>query len=126
MYRILFYVGAGSFVGGIARYLSQQFVQKHFPSSIPLSTLSVNILGSFLIGIVYALAEKSKIISPEMRILLATGFCGGFTTFSAFTYENIRLLEDGEFYYTAFYVLISISLGFLAVWFGILFIKLIS
>jgi fluoride exporter len=126
MYRILFYVGAGSFVGGIARYLSQQFVQKHFPSSIPLSTLSVNILGSFLIGIVYALAEKSKIISPEMRILLATGFCGGFTTFSAFTYENIRLLEDGEFYYTAFYVLISIALGFLAVWFGILFIKLIS
>lgn len=126
MYRILFYVGAGSCVGGIARYLSQQYAQKHFPSSIPIGTLSVNILGSLIIGIVYALAERAKILSPEMRVLLATGFCGGFTTFSAFTYENIKLLEDGEFFYTGLYLLISIVFGFLAVYLGILFIKLIS
>lgn len=125
MYRILFYVAAGSSVGGVARYLSQQFVLKHFPSSIPLGTLSVNIIGSFIVGIIYALSEKNNILSDEMRILFATGFCGGFTTFSSFAYENIKLLEDGEFYYTALYVLLSIAIGFLAVYLGILFIKLI-
>ena len=88
MYRILFYVAAGSSVGGVARYLSQQFVLKHFPSSIPLGTLSVNIIGSFIIGIIYALSEKNNVLSDEMRILFATGFCGGFTTFSSFAYEN--------------------------------------
>ena len=125
MCRILFYVGGGSCIGGIARYLFQQYIQNRFPSSIPLGTLSVNILGSFIIGVVYALADKAKLLSPEIRILLATGFCGGFTTFSSFTYENIKLLEDGELFYTAFYVLLSVSFGFLAVWLGILFIKLI-
>ncbi len=125
MYRILFYIAAGSGVGGVARYLSQQFVQKHFPSSIPLGTLSVNILGCFIIGIIFALAEKTKILSFELRILFATGFCGGFTTFSSFAYENIKLLQDGEFYYTILYVSLSVALGFLAVYLGIVLTKLI-
>jgi CrcB protein len=85
----------------------------------------VNIIGFLIIGIIYALAERSRIVSPEMRILLATGFCGGLITFSAFTYENIKLLDNGEFFYTASYVIASIGLGFLAVYFGILLIKLI-
>jgi fluoride exporter len=124
MYRYLIYVIVGSSIGGAARYLSQEFVQKNFPSSIPLSTLSVNIVGSFIIGIIYALAEKSK-ISAEVRILIATGFCGGFTTFSSFAFENVKLLQDGEFFNTALYVVLSLVIGFIAVYLGILFTKLI-
>ena len=124
MFRFLVYVIVGSSLGGAARYLSQEFVQKNFPSFIPLSTLSVNIVGSFIIGIIYALAEKSK-ISPEVRILIATGFCGGFTTFSSFAFENVKLMQDGEFFNTALYILLSLVIGFVAVYLGILFTKLI-
>ncbi len=124
MYRYLIYVIIGSSIGGAARYLSQEFVQKNFPSYIPLSTLSVNVIGSFIIGIIYALAEKSK-ISAEVRILIASGFCGGFTTFSSFAFENIKLLQDGEYFNTALYVLLSLIIGFAAVYLGILFTRLI-
>ena len=124
MYRYLIYVIIGSSIGGAARYLSQEFVQKNFPSFIPLSTLSVNLVGSFIIGIIYALAERSK-ISAEVRIFIATGFCGGFTTFSSFAFENVRLLQDGEYFNTALYVVLSLVIGFIAVYLGILFTKLI-
>ena len=124
MYRYLIYVIVGSSMGGAARFLSQEFVQKRFPSFIPLGTLSVNIIGSFIVGIIYALAEKSK-ISAEVRILIATGFCGSFTTFSSFAYENIKLLQDGEFFNTALYTILSLVIGFVAVYLGILFTKLI-
>lgn len=126
MTRSLLLVGIGSFIGGVSRYLTQQFVQKHYPSSIPLGTLSVNILGCFLIGILYALADKGNLLSPAMRLLLATGFCGGYTTFSSFAQENISLLQDGEFFYTSLYVALSVVIGFAAVYLGILFIKLIT
>jgi fluoride exporter len=125
MYRIIFYVAAGSSIGGVARYLSQQFVQKYFPSSFPWGTLSVNVIGCFLIGIIYALAEKGEVMSPEMRILLATGFCGGFTTFSSFAYENIKLIQDGEYFYTLLYIVASVIVGILAVYLGALLTKLI-
>ena len=126
MTRSLILIGVGSCIGGISRYLIQEFVQKHYPSSIPLGTLSVNIIGCFIIGVVYALASKGNILSPELRLFLAPGLCGGFTTFSSFAYENISLMQDGEFFYTSQYVLLSILFGFASVYLGILFIKLIS
>ncbi len=125
MTRSLILVGVGSCVGGIARYLSQLFIQKHYPSSFPFGTLSVNITGCFIIGIIYALADKGNLMSPATRLLLATGFCGGFTTFSSFAYENISLMRDGEFFYTSLYILLSVIIGLLAVYLGILLIKLI-
>ena len=100
MYRSLLLVAIGSCIGGVSRFLCQQFVQKHFPSSIPLGTLSVNIIGCFIIGVIYGLANKNDILSPELRMFIATGFCGGYTTFSSFAYENISLIQEGEFYYT--------------------------
>ena len=126
MLRNLLLIGIGSFIGGIGRYLVQQLVQQHFPSSIPLGTLSVNIIGCFLIGAVYELSVNSHFISPELRLFLATGICGGFTTFSSFSYENVSMILDGEWYYPMLYILISIVIGFGAVHAGILFIKLIS
>ncbi len=124
MYRSLLLIGAGSCIGGVSRFLCQQFVQKHFPSSIPLGTLSVNIIGCFIIGIIYGLANKNNILSPELRMFLATGFCGGYTTFSSFAYENFSLMQEGEFYYMALYISMSLVIGFAAVFAGILFMKL--
>jgi CrcB protein len=125
MIRNLLLIGVGGSIGSICRYLSQQFVQNNYPSSIPLGTLLVNISGCFLIGLIYALSGKGNIISPDLRLFLATGFCGGFTTFSTFAYENVGMILDGEFYYTSLYLLISVIIGFGAVHAGILFTKLI-
>jgi fluoride exporter len=125
MARSLILIGIGGSIGSISRYLTQQFVQKHYPSSIPLGTLSVNIIGCFIIGLVYGLSDKGDVLSPEARLFLATGICGGYTTFSSFAYENINLMQDGEFFYTGLYILLSMVIGFAAVYFGILFIKLI-
>lgn len=126
MLRSLLYIGIGSFAGGICRYLLQQFVQKHFPSSIPLGTLAVNVIGCFIIGLVYGLSVKGNLLSNDIRLFLAAGICGGFTTFSSFAYENVSMILDGEFLYPLLYVLISVIIGFGAVHAGILFIKLIS
>ncbi len=123
MTRSLILVGAGSFAGGVARYLTQLLVQKYYPSSFPFGTLFINITGCFIIGVIYALADKGNLLSPGMRLLLATGFCGGFTTFSSFAFENISLLRDGEFFYTSLYILLSVIIGLLAVYLGILLIK---
>jgi fluoride exporter len=124
MYRILLLVGSGSFAGGISRYLLQQFIQARFPSSIPLGTLVVNILGCLIIGIIFGFGEKGNMLTPEMRLLLATGFCGGFTTFSSFAYENVALVQASEYFYTIGYILLSVVLGFIAVYVGLLLVKL--
>ncbi|MGN6214320.1 fluoride efflux transporter CrcB [Parafilimonas sp.] len=125
MFRNLLFIGIGGFIGGICRYLLQQYVQNNYPSSIPLGTLIVNIIGCFVIGLVYALSDKGNLLSPEMRLFLATGICGGFTTFSSFAYENVSMALDGEFLYALLYVSLSVIIGFGAVHAGILFIKLI-
>lgn len=125
MFRNFLLVGIGSFIGGICRYLLQQFVQNNYPSSFPFGTLIVNIIGCFVIGLVYELSGKGTWLSPEMRLFLATGICGGFTTFSSFGYENVSMVLNGQFLYPLLYVLASVIIGFGAVHAGILFIKLI-
>lgn len=123
MVRNLILIGVGSCIGGVLRFLSQQFVQQYYPSSFPFGTLSVNSIGCFVIGIIYALSERGNLLSPELRLLFAVGFCGGFTTFSSFAYESIKLLQDGEFFYVGLYTLLSIVIGFSAVLLGIFLIK---
>lgn len=126
MFRTLIIVGLGSFIGGVGRYLLQFFVQKQFPSSIPLGTLSVNIIGCFIIGAVYQLSVEKSFLSPELRIFLAAGICGGFTTFSSFAYENVSMVLNGQYLSTLLYVLLSVIIGFGAVHAGIFCVKLIS
>lgn len=111
-------VGFGGFIGSIARYLVSQLnlYQNYF--SIPLGTLAVNILGSFIIGMLAGIAGKSEILTAEMRLFLMTGLCGGFTTFSSFTNENLVLLHNGQIFSIVIYTGLSIFLGFLAVWLG--------
>lgn len=124
MGKMILLVGAGGFAGSVARFLSQQFISRHYPSSFPWGTLLVNVTGCFIIGLIYAISEKGTLMSPEWRLLLATGFCGGFTTFSSFAYENIVLLREGDLFYTLMYTAASMILGFLAAYLGMLLLKI--
>ena len=85
--------------------------------------MSVNIIGSLLIGVVYGLVEKGN-ISPEARLFLATGILGGFTTFSAFTIDALKLLQDGLWLESVSYIFLSVALGVAATFLGIFLIKL--
>jgi fluoride exporter len=123
MDRSIFLVGLGGFLGSVARYLIAVLFAGYLSSTFPFATLAVNIAGCFLIGILVALSDRSNILSPEWRIFLTTGFCGGFTTFSTFSYESLRLMQDGEFLYLAINVLLSVAIGFAATYLGILLIK---
>ena len=119
MTRIVLIIGIGGFIGTIARYLSQQFIYKFYPATFPIGTLFVNLLGCLLIGIFFALSEKGNLLSPEWRMFLTTGFCGGFTTFSTFSYESVQLLNDGEYTYVIVFAVASVVIGILATIFGI-------
>jgi CrcB protein len=114
----LLIIGLGGFIGSIARFLVQKLnLRLHF-LSIPIGTLTVNILGSFIIGFIIGITAKAEIISPNLRLFLMVGFCGGFTTFSSFTGENLTLMQNGQFATVLLYTGISIFLGFLAVYLG--------
>jgi fluoride exporter len=121
--KILLLIGSGGFVGSVLRYLLSQTVQNKFLSSFPYGTMSVNIIGSLCIGIVYGLVEKGN-LSPEARLFLATGILGGFTTFSAFTLDALNLLQEGLWLESASYVLLSVILGIVFAFLGIFTIKL--
>jgi CrcB protein len=122
--KILLAIGAGSFVGGIARYLLSQAVQARFFSTFPYGTLTVNVIGCFLIGIVYALTDRGN-LGEEWRMFLATGILGGFTTFSAFSHETVALLRDGQAMNALAYVAVSVVAGLIATYLGISLVKLI-
>ena len=114
----LLIVGFGGFIGSVTRFLVQKLnVRLHF-LSIPIGTLTVNVLGSLLIGLIIGITAKTEIISPNIRLFLMVGFCGGFTTFSSFTGENLTLMQNGQFASALIYTGVSIVLGFLAVYLG--------
>ncbi len=123
MLRTLLIVGTGGFIGSALRYLVQVVTEKALTSTFPWGTFIVNVVGSFIIGIVYALSEKGNLISPEWRMFLAVGICGGFTTFSAFTYNNLNLLKDNSLYYLLWNIGGSLFFGVLAVYLGIILIR---
>ena len=125
MLKTVIYVAIGSAAGGVCRYLVQQYVQRRFFSTIPYGTLCVNILGCFIIGVVYGLTARGNILSDNGRIFLATGICGGFTTFSSFMGENYNMVQGGEAWYTFLYVALSLLVGFAATTLGVSCVKLI-
>lgn len=118
-------VGFGGGIGSIARFLFQKYLYAWYPHTFPFGTFLVNILGCFLIGLFYGLAEKGNVLNPEWRLLLITGFCGGYTTFSTFAMENVILFKNGEFLYFGLYIAGSVILGIAATFCGMLVLKLI-
>ena len=123
MLRTILIVGTGGFIGSVMRYLVQYFVEKGLSSTFPLGTLIANVAGSFIIGIVFALAEKGNLLSAEWRLFLAVGICGGFTTFSSFAYNNFTMLKEGSFGQFFWNVGGSLFLGILAVYLGVIVIR---
>ena len=95
MKLIFLYVGIGGFFGAISRYLIAGFVQKSFDTLFPVGTLSVNVLGSFIIG--FMAMYFSQVVAPEYKALVITGFLGALTTFSTFSLENVNMLQDGDY-----------------------------
>lgn len=120
--RLLLLIGAGSFIGGILRYLTAQWVQGKFLSAFPFGTLVVNIAGCLAIGLVFGLSERTN-MGAEWRLFLATGVCGGFTTFSAFSNETFGLLRDGQYVYALIYITFSVFFGLMATFFGYILTK---
>lgn len=117
---LLVFVGGG--FGSVLRYVIGKFFNTT-QHGFPYGTFAVNILGSLLIGVILGLAAKNNSISQSQTLLLATGFCGGFTTFSAFAYENHEFLKQGDFTNFAIYTIASFVMGFLAVFLGLYIIK---
>jgi fluoride exporter len=108
-------VGLGGGIGAILRYFFSSII-KH--STFPYNTLIINIAGSLLIGIVFGLTEKSNAISEQLKLFLATGICGGFTTFSAFSVENMQLIKEGNYVTAGLYIFVSVLLCIIAVFAG--------
>ena len=115
---MIWYVAAGSALGGVLRFLMVPWAQRFFSAGFPGGTLVVNVVGSLVIGLALRLAGDSAVISPEARIFLTVGVCGGFTTFSAFSAESMELMQSGQWGRTGIYVLSSISLCLLAAFAG--------
>ena len=117
---LLVFIGGG--IGSILRFIIAKYLNSPV-TGIPYGTFAANIIGSLLIGIILGLAAKNDALSSNQTLFLATGFCGGFTTFSAFAYENHVFLKSGDFFSFALYTIASFILGFLAVFFGMYLVK---
>lgn len=125
MIKSVLLIGLGGGIGSIARYFCQKWFANTIQHPFPWGTFVVNILGCFLIGVFYALAEKTTLLSPQTRLFLITGLCGGFTTFSTFAFENTSLMRSGDITYTLLYIVASVLLGIGAVFAGIGLIKIL-
>jgi CrcB protein len=108
---VIWYVALGSAAGGAARYLLGGWIQDRAGGTFPVQTLLINVTGSLLLGFLQRYALESTAISPEVRTLLTIGFCGGYTTFSTFSFETVRMLEDGEWRRAALYIGLSVALS---------------
>lgn len=117
IYSIL-YVAIGGAIGSVARYLISRATQNAFATTLPVATLIVNVLGCFIIGMLYAIFARHTNIDANLRLMLTVGFCGGFTTFSTFMNENFNLINSGNILTCALYIGISVALGFVGVWGG--------
>jgi CrcB protein len=116
---VLWYVAAGGAAGSVCRYLLGAWLQGRAGVAFPAGTLVVNITGSFLLGLFLRYATDTPTLTPEWRAFLTIGFCGGYTTFSTFSYETVALMEDGQWPRAALYVALSVGVSLLAVFLGI-------
>lgn len=112
-------VALGGAIGTVARYGLGSFIQARVGLGFPVGTLVINVVGAFLIGVLLELSVEGLAMNPMARLLLTTGFCGGFTTFSTFSYETVRLVQEGEAPRAAAYVALSLLLALPATLAGI-------
>ena len=125
MVKSFLIVGFGGFIGTVFRFIISRYIQESFTSTFPWGTFIVNILGSLLIGIFFGISEKGNLMSPEWRIFLTVGICGGFTTFSSISNEVFLFMQNKDWIRFALYPSFSFFLGLIAVFFGRSMIKFV-
>jgi CrcB protein len=120
------FVSAGAAIGGALRYGISSYIQKHISVIFPYGTLVVNIVGSFILGVVMFYLNERELIGNEFRLFLTVGFCGGFTTFSTFSYETMNLFRDSQFSLAIYNVLLNVILCLIGIYLAYLISKLIG
>ncbi|MFT4019810.1 MAG: fluoride efflux transporter CrcB [Agriterribacter sp.] len=121
--RAIIFIWLGGGFGSVLRYLVQLGTSKLFTVTFPAGTFIVNISGCFVIGLLYGLATKYAALTMEWRLFLITGICGGYTTFSSFSYEGISLFRQGNYTYFILYTVLSVVVGLLSTFFGMTVVK---
>jgi CrcB protein len=123
MFKSILIAGTGGFIGTVLRFLVSRYFQENTFSLFPWGTFTVNIVGSLLIGIFYGMSEKGNMLSPDVRIFLTVGICGGFTTFSSLSNDAFILLQEKDWLKLSLYASLSFFLGLVAVYLGRTLIK---
>lgn len=121
----IIFIGIGGFLGSISRFLISKFIHNFINSTFPYGTLVVNLLGCFILGIITGFLDEDIIFPDNIKLMLITGFCGGFTTFSTFINENFMMMRDGEYLLFSAYIMLSIISGFMSLFLGKIVSKLI-
>jgi CrcB protein len=124
-FKLILLAGAGGFIGSALRYSVTLIMNGRFTYGFPFATLTVNVLGSFIIGVLIGIsinkgAGHDFFLTNPWKVFLATGICGGFTTFSAFSVETFRLFDHGESTLALIYIATSVILGLVGVFAGVL------
>ena len=116
-------IGTGGFIGTILRYLCGQMINTGNTSGFPFATLMVNLLGCFAIGLIYGYFDKYHTAPPDWKNFLTIGVCGGFTTFSAFSFENLTMMREGQWAGFGIYVFVSVAGGLCLTFLGTILAK---
>jgi fluoride exporter len=117
---LYFWLGLGGAIGTIARFWLNGIISRHYGETFPFGTLAINVTGSFIIGLFFALTgpEGRWLVGPTFRMFFMIGICGGYTTFSSFSLQTLNLARDGEWLYAGGNVVLSVVLCLVAVWLG--------
>jgi len=114
MIKKIFLLGAGGFIGSNLRYFTSLALHGWFKTNFPIGTLSVNVLGSFILGLIFSVTLSGKNMSPDVRLFLGTGLIGALTTFSTFSYETLQLLKGHSLRLALYNVFLNLIIGFAA------------
>ena len=123
MLKTILYIAIGGALGSVLRYLTSIFINKYWANHFPMATFITNVLGCFLIGLIIGILEKNNLAVSNLKWFLVTGFCGGYTTFSAFGMENVTLFQNNNTFLAFTYIGFSIIIGLFAVWLGLFVTK---